>query len=114
MDLVVGLDGAMVELLESQYAHGGHPRFAVVPNWERLALFPDDGAVAPWTGYDALAAGDRTVVLSNALGSGFLESPALQGFLPGIAERLLGAPLGSRAVEPRVGLGRLGARRRWR
>jgi uncharacterized circularly permuted ATP-grasp superfamily protein/uncharacterized alpha-E superfamily protein len=33
------------------------------------------------------------VVLANALGTGFLETPALQGFLPGIAERLLGAPL---------------------
>jgi uncharacterized circularly permuted ATP-grasp superfamily protein/uncharacterized alpha-E superfamily protein len=29
------------------------------------------------------------VVLANALGSAFLESPALQGFLPGIAQRLL-------------------------
>jgi uncharacterized circularly permuted ATP-grasp superfamily protein/uncharacterized alpha-E superfamily protein len=29
------------------------------------------------------------VVLANALGSGFLESPALQGFLPGIARSLL-------------------------
>jgi uncharacterized circularly permuted ATP-grasp superfamily protein/uncharacterized alpha-E superfamily protein len=29
------------------------------------------------------------VVLANALGSGFLETPALQGFLPGIARRLI-------------------------
>lgn len=33
------------------------------------------------------------VVVANALGAGFLESPAVQGFLPGISERLLGAPL---------------------
>jgi uncharacterized circularly permuted ATP-grasp superfamily protein/uncharacterized alpha-E superfamily protein len=33
------------------------------------------------------------LVLANALGSGFLESPALQGFLPGIAERLNGEGL---------------------
>jgi len=33
------------------------------------------------------------VVMANALGSGFLETPALLGFLPGIAHRLLGAPL---------------------
>jgi hypothetical protein len=63
IELVVGLDGAMVELLESQYAAGpGHPHFAVVPNWERLALFPAED-VAPWAGYDALDVGDRTVVL---------------------------------------------------
>ncbi len=33
------------------------------------------------------------VVMANALGSAFLESPALQGFLPAIARRLLGEPL---------------------
>lgn len=35
----------------------------------------------------------RTVLVANALGAGLLESPALQGFLPAIAERLLGEPL---------------------
>jgi uncharacterized circularly permuted ATP-grasp superfamily protein/uncharacterized alpha-E superfamily protein len=34
-----------------------------------------------------------TVVLANALGSGVLETPALAGFLPGIARRLLGEEL---------------------
>jgi uncharacterized circularly permuted ATP-grasp superfamily protein/uncharacterized alpha-E superfamily protein len=33
------------------------------------------------------------VVMANALGSAFLESPALQGFLPGIAQALLDQPL---------------------
>lgn len=33
------------------------------------------------------------VVLANALGTGVLESAAWHGFLPGIAERLLGEPL---------------------
>lgn len=33
------------------------------------------------------------VVMANALGSAFLESPALEGFLPGIARRLLGEDL---------------------
>lgn len=33
------------------------------------------------------------VLIANALGSGLLESGALLGFLPGIAERLLGEPL---------------------
>jgi hypothetical protein len=63
IDTVVGLDGAMVELLSSQYAAGpDRPRFAVIPNWERLALFPDQPP-KPWTGYADLAVGDRTVVL---------------------------------------------------
>ncbi|MEO5772455.1 MAG: circularly permuted type 2 ATP-grasp protein, partial [Burkholderiaceae bacterium] len=35
----------------------------------------------------------RNLVLANALGSGFLESSAVQGFLPGIAHSLLGQPL---------------------
>ena len=34
-----------------------------------------------------------TVVMANALGSAFLESPAIQGFLPGIARCLLDEPL---------------------
>jgi uncharacterized circularly permuted ATP-grasp superfamily protein/uncharacterized alpha-E superfamily protein len=33
------------------------------------------------------------VVIANAPGSGFLESPGLLGFLPSISERLLGQPL---------------------
>jgi uncharacterized circularly permuted ATP-grasp superfamily protein/uncharacterized alpha-E superfamily protein len=33
------------------------------------------------------------VVMANALGTGFLESPAVQGFLPAICEHLLGEPL---------------------
>ena len=39
----------------------------------------------------AVRAGE--VVMANALGNGFLESPAIQGFLPGIARRLLGQEL---------------------
>jgi uncharacterized circularly permuted ATP-grasp superfamily protein len=33
------------------------------------------------------------LVMANALGSGFLETPALLGFLPGIAQRLFGQEL---------------------
>ena len=33
------------------------------------------------------------VLLANALGAGFLESPAVQGFLPRLCETLLGQPL---------------------
>lgn len=39
------------------------------------------------------AARAGTVVMANALGSAFLESPAVQGFLPGIARRLTGENL---------------------
>jgi uncharacterized circularly permuted ATP-grasp superfamily protein/uncharacterized alpha-E superfamily protein len=34
-----------------------------------------------------------TVVLANALGSGFLESPAIQGYLPAVAQHFGGPPL---------------------
>ena len=33
------------------------------------------------------------VLIANALGAGFLESPAIQGFLPAISEKLLGEKL---------------------
>ena len=36
----------------------------------------------------------RKVVLANALGTGFLQSPALHGFLPALSEHLLGEPFG--------------------
>jgi uncharacterized circularly permuted ATP-grasp superfamily protein/uncharacterized alpha-E superfamily protein len=39
------------------------------------------------------AARAGSVVMANALGSAFLESPAIQGFMPGIAERLTGEQL---------------------
>jgi uncharacterized circularly permuted ATP-grasp superfamily protein/uncharacterized alpha-E superfamily protein len=39
------------------------------------------------------AARAGTVVMANALGTAFLESPAIQGFMPGIARRLLGQDL---------------------
>jgi glycosyltransferase involved in cell wall biosynthesis len=47
LDHVVALDGAMAELLSSQYASGGHPPCTVVPNWERAALFPPRAADTP-------------------------------------------------------------------
>jgi hypothetical protein len=64
IDHVVGLDGAMVELLRSQYAAGpGRPPFSVIPNWERLALFPPPEGVERWSGYEELDVAGRTVVL---------------------------------------------------
>ncbi len=62
VEIVVGLDGAMVDLLE-QYADGpGRPRFEVIPNWERSAQFPA-ARPAAWAGYADLEVGSRTVVL---------------------------------------------------
>ncbi|MBK7061433.1 MAG: circularly permuted type 2 ATP-grasp protein [Rubrivivax sp.] len=44
------------------------------------------------------AARAGTVVMANALGSAFLESPALHGFLPGISQALLDQPLAMPSV----------------
>ncbi|MBX3635728.1 MAG: circularly permuted type 2 ATP-grasp protein [Rubrivivax sp.] len=55
-----------------------------------LELRPDSALGVPGL-LQAARAG--SVVMANALGSAFLESPALQGFLPGIAERLTGEAL---------------------
>ena len=55
-----------------------------------LELRPDSSLGVPGL-LQAARAG--TVVMANALGSAFLESPALQGFMPGIARRLLGQEL---------------------
>jgi len=55
-----------------------------------LELRPDSALGVPGL-LQAARAG--TVVMANALGSAFLESPAIQGFLPGIANRLTGREL---------------------
>jgi uncharacterized circularly permuted ATP-grasp superfamily protein len=55
-----------------------------------LELRPDSALGVPGL-LQAVRAG--TVVMANALGSAFLETPAIQGFLPAIAERLLGESL---------------------
>lgn len=55
-----------------------------------LELRPDSSLGVPGL-LQAIRAGN--VVVANALGSGFLESPAINGFLPAIARQLLGAEL---------------------
>ncbi len=55
-----------------------------------LELRPDSALGVPGL-LQAARAG--TVVMANALGSAFLESPAIQGFMPGIAQRLTGQAL---------------------
>jgi len=60
-----------------------------------LELRPDSALGVPGL-LQAARAG--RVVMANALGSGFLETPALQGFLPGICQALRGEPLAMPAV----------------
>ncbi|TAL23061.1 MAG: hypothetical protein EPO01_07890 [Aquabacterium sp.] len=55
-----------------------------------LELRPDSALGVPGL-LQAVRAGN--VVMANALGTGFLESPAVQGFLPGIAQHWLGQDL---------------------
>ena len=60
-----------------------------------LELRPDSALGVPGL-LQAARAG--TVVMANALGAAFLESPAVQGFLPGLCEALRGEPLRMPAV----------------
>jgi uncharacterized circularly permuted ATP-grasp superfamily protein/uncharacterized alpha-E superfamily protein len=55
-----------------------------------LELRPDSALGVPGL-VQAARAGH--LVMANALGTAFLETPALQGFLPAICQRLLGQPL---------------------
>jgi glycosyltransferase involved in cell wall biosynthesis len=69
LDRVVALDGAMAELLSSQYCvDPAHPPVTVIPNWEPHHAFPPPRSVAPWSGFDDLDLAGRTVVvyLGNA------------------------------------------------
>lgn len=70
---VVCLDGAMLELLRSQYGRPGRPPMSVIPNWEPAALFPppdddDDRAAEAWPGWAAAGVAHRfrLVYLGNA------------------------------------------------
>ncbi|MGH9276096.1 MAG: glycosyltransferase family 4 protein [Acidimicrobiales bacterium] len=63
IDHVVSLDGAMQDLLVSQYSPApDHPAATVIPNWERASIFLA-GEAKPWEGYDELDVDGRTVVL---------------------------------------------------
>jgi colanic acid biosynthesis glycosyl transferase WcaI len=74
VEVVVGLDGAMVDLLRSQYATSDtQPRFEVIPNWERMDQFTQT-SVEPWEGYGSIPVQGRTVVLylgNTGVGHGF-------------------------------------------
>ncbi len=61
----VVLDGAMADLLNSQYApRPGTPPLHLIPNWERQALLPNPTPADPvWSGYKALHTDNRCVLL---------------------------------------------------
>lgn len=64
IDHVVGLDGAMIELLRSQYAAApGQPELSVIPNWERIEQYPPPSATTTWAEYERLNPGRLPVVL---------------------------------------------------
>jgi uncharacterized circularly permuted ATP-grasp superfamily protein/uncharacterized alpha-E superfamily protein len=89
-DLTVRAQRLYLKTVEGlEQVHGVLRR--VDDDWcDPLELRPDSALGVPGL---VQAARAGTVVLANALGSAFLESPAVQGFLPGIAERLLGESL---------------------
>ena len=65
LDRVVALDGAMAELLATQYSSGpDQPPFSIIPNWERRDHFP---APVPldllWPGYAPLRTEGRAVIV---------------------------------------------------
>jgi uncharacterized circularly permuted ATP-grasp superfamily protein/uncharacterized alpha-E superfamily protein len=89
-DLTVRADRLYLKTVEGlEPVHGLLRRLD--DDWcDPLELRPDSALGVPGL-LQAARAG--SVVMANALGSAFLESPAIQGFLPGIAERLLGESL---------------------
>jgi uncharacterized circularly permuted ATP-grasp superfamily protein/uncharacterized alpha-E superfamily protein len=89
-DLTVRDDRVFLKTL-----HGLQPVHAILRRLDDdfcdpLELRPDSALGVPAL-LQAIRAGG--VLVANAIGSGFLESPALNGFLPAIAQRLLGAEL---------------------
>ncbi len=89
-DLTVRGDGLFLKTVEGlEPVHGLLRRLD--DDWcDPLELRSDSALGVPGL-LQAVRAG--RVVMANALGSAFLESPAVQGFLPGIARRLTGDEL---------------------
>ena len=89
-DLTVRSDRLFLKTVEGlEPVHGVLRRLD--DDWcDPLELRPDSALGVPGL-LQAARAG--TVVMANALGSAFLESPAVQGFLPGISRKLLDQPL---------------------
>ena len=84
-DLLVRQDRLYLKTVEGlEPVHGVMRRLD--DDWcDPLELRPDSALGVPGL-LQAARAG--TVVMANSLGSAFLESPAIQGFLPGISRRL--------------------------
>ncbi len=89
-DLTVRGEGLFLKTVEGlEPVHGVLRRLD--DDWcDPLELRPDSTLGVPGL---LQAARKGRVVMANALGSAFLESPAIQGFLPGIAQRLMGQTL---------------------
>ena len=89
-DLAVRGDRVYLKTVDGlERVHGMLRR--VDDDWcDPLELRPDSALGVPGL-LGAVRAGQ--IVMANALGSAFLETPALQGFLPGVAQHLLGEPL---------------------
>ncbi len=89
-DLTVRAEGLFLKTVEGlEPVHGVLRRLD--DDWcDPLELRADSALGVPGL---LQAARRGQVVLANALGSAFLESPALHGFLPGIAQRLMGQDL---------------------
>ena len=89
------------ERLYLQTLHGLEPVHGVLrrldDDWcDPLELRPDSTLGVPGL-LQVLRAGH--LAMANMPGSGVLESPALHGFMPGLAQRLLGAPLALPSVD---------------
>jgi hypothetical protein len=64
LDQLVCLDGAMLDLLTSQYVSTEHAlATCIIPNWEKASQFPPDLAPDPWDGAATSIADDDFVVL---------------------------------------------------
>ena len=89
-DLTVRAEGLFLKTVEGlERVHGVLRRLD--DDWcDPLELRPDSALGVPGL---LQAARNGQVVLANALGSAFLESPAIQGFLPAIARHLTGQAL---------------------
>ena len=92
VDYLVTLDDAMTDLLVSQYAPKGRELPAeVIPNWERVSLFPADAPTPPrWQKADELGLTDDlfTIIYLGNTGYGHEFDTVLQA-----AERLRDKPV---------------------
>ncbi|MGB2896035.1 MAG: glycosyltransferase family 4 protein [Anaerolineales bacterium] len=64
LDQLVCLDGAMLDLLVSQYVSTEHAlSTCIIPNWEKASQFPHDLSPDPWGGAAASISDDAFVIL---------------------------------------------------